>query len=58
MTRDWSKRINISLLSICIVDTWLAYTGILQEETKSIIDTMKWEDREEDYNWKFHQVES
>ena len=34
MTRDWSKRINISLLSICIVDTWLAYTEILQEETE------------------------
>ena len=24
VTRDWSKRINISLLSICIVDSWLA----------------------------------
>ena len=34
MTRDWSKRINISLFSICIVDTWFAYTGILQEGTE------------------------
>ena len=32
VTRDWSKRINISLLSICIVDSWLAYTGITEDK--------------------------
>ena len=30
VTKDWSKRLNISLLSICIVDTWFAYSGILE----------------------------
>ena len=26
-THDWSKRLNLSLLSMCIVDTWLAFHG-------------------------------
>ena len=30
VTKDWSKRLNISLLSICIVDTWFAYSSILE----------------------------
>ena len=30
VTKDWSKRLNISLLSICIVDTWFAYSGFLE----------------------------
>ena len=25
--KDWSKRVNISLLAICIVDAWLLYKG-------------------------------
>ena len=29
VTQDWVKRINISLFSICIVDTRLVYSGIL-----------------------------
>ena len=32
VTKYWSKRINISLLSICVVDTWLAYSGILVDK--------------------------
>ena len=28
VTKDWSKRINVSLLSICIVDTWFAYSSV------------------------------
>ena len=34
VTKYWSKRINISLLSICVVDTWLAYSGILVDKTE------------------------
>ena len=30
VTKDWSKRLNMSLLSICIVDTWFAYSSILE----------------------------
>ena len=29
VTQDWVKRINVFLFSICIVDTWLVYSGIL-----------------------------
>ena len=35
-TKDWAMRINMSLVAICIVDTWLAYkvcTGT--EETQA-----------------------
>ena len=35
-TKDWEMRINISLVDICIVDTWLAYkTSTGNEETKT-----------------------
>ena len=30
VTKDWSKRLNITLLSMCIVDTWFAYSGVLE----------------------------
>ena len=30
VTKDWSKRLNISLLSICIADTWFTYSGVLE----------------------------
>ena len=33
-SQDWAKRINISILSICILDTWLAYSGILGVNTE------------------------
>ena len=31
-TQDWSKRFNMSLLGICIVDTWLAYSQVTQNK--------------------------
>ena len=34
MTQDWAKRICISILSLCIVDTWLAHSGILGVNTE------------------------
>ena len=34
VTQDWAKRINISILSICIVDTWLSYSGIIEVNTE------------------------
>ena len=27
-TKDWSKRCNLSIFAICVVDTWLAYKQI------------------------------
>ena len=30
VTKDWSKRLNMSLLSICIMDIWFAYSDILE----------------------------
>ena len=30
-TQDWSFRVNTSLLAICIVDSWLLYSGIQAE---------------------------
>ena len=27
VTHNWSRRVNISLLGICIVDAWLAFQG-------------------------------
>ena len=29
-TQDWSKRLNMSLVGICIVDAWLAYSQVTQ----------------------------
>ena len=34
VTQDWAKRINISILSICIVDTWLSHSGIIEVNTE------------------------
>ena len=31
-TQDWSKRFNMSLLGICIADTWLAYRQVTQNK--------------------------
>eukprot|EP00170_Pyropia_yezoensis_P001789 contig_7652_g1793 len=27
VTYDWSMRVNLSLLGICVVDAWLLYSG-------------------------------
>ena len=37
-TKDWSKRINTSLLSICIVDVWFAYSSVLDSNCESSND--------------------
>ena len=35
-TKDWAMRINMSLVDICIVDTWLAYKLAMgTEETQA-----------------------
>ena len=27
VTHDWSQRVNLSLLGMCLVDTWISHTG-------------------------------
>ena len=35
VTKYWSKIINISLLSVCIVDTWFVYSRVLDSNYES-----------------------
>ena len=35
VTHDWEKRFNMSVFSMCVVDTWLAYNLITQQVTET-----------------------
>lgn len=34
VTQDWSKRVNLSILGMCIVDSWLLYSGSTAHNVK------------------------
>ena len=31
-TKEWSKRVNMSIFAMCVVDTWLVYNGCKQSD--------------------------